>query len=264
MSSEPVDDAAAQPDANPADAAANTPAAAPAAREPSISVAPVLPEGRDARAGRLTLLVIRSLFMVLLVSVTLLTVSSTRTTADFGFSTITGLVIAATAVGLLVVAIDALTPNKRLAGVVGVYLGVCLGLVGAVAFGALLDTVAKAWELQEAVGIYLTLAKAVVGLVFCYLSISVVLTTKDDLRLVIPYVEFSRTRRGVRPWVVDTSVLIDGRLLPLAATGFIDAPLVVPQFVVDELQKLADSGDRTKRARGRRGLELLAKLRENP
>jgi uncharacterized protein YacL len=181
-----------------------------------------------------------------------------------GFSTITGLVIAATAVGLLVVAIDALTPNKRLAGVVGVYLGVCLGLVGAVAFGALLDTVAKAWELQEAVGIYLTLAKAVVGLVFCYLSISVVLTTKDDLRLVIPYVEFSRTRRGVRPWVVDTSVLIDGRLLPLAATGFIDAPLVVPQFVVDELQKLADSGDRTKRARGRRGLELLAKLRENP
>ena len=182
MSSEPVDDAAAQPDANPVDAAANTPAA----REPSISVAPVLPEGRDARAGRLTLLVIRSLFMVLLVSVTLLTVSSTRTTADFGFSTITGLVIAATAVGLLVVAIDALTPNKRLAGVVGVYLGVCLGLVGAVAFGALLDTVAKAWELQEAVGIYLTLAKAVVGLVFCYLSISVVLTTKDDLRLVIP------------------------------------------------------------------------------
>ena len=186
MSSEPVDDAAAQPDANPADAAANTPAASPAAHEPSISVAPVLPEGRDARAGRLTLLVIRSLFMVLLVSVTLLTVSSTRTTADFGFSTITGLVIAATAVGLLVVAIDALTPNKRLAGVVGVYLGVCLGLVGAVAFGALLDTVAKAWELQEAVGIYLTLAKAVVGLVFCYLSISVVLTTKDDLRLVIP------------------------------------------------------------------------------
>ena len=91
-----------------------------------------------------------------------------------------------------------------------------------------------------------------------------VLNTKDDLRLVIPYVEFARTRRGVRPWLVDTSVLIDGRLPGLVATGMVDAPLVVPQFVVDELQRLADSGDRTKRGKGRRGLELLAKLRETP
>jgi len=223
----------------------------------------MIPESRDARAGRLTLLVIRSIFIVLLVSVTLLTVSSTRTTTDFGFSTIIGLAIAATAGGILVVAIDALTPNKRLAGVVGVYLGVCLGLVGAVGFGALIDTVAKAWGIRESLEIYLTLSKSLVGLIFCYLSVSVVLTTKDDLRLVIPYVEFSRTRRGVRPWVVDTSVLIDGRLNALAGTGFIDAPLVVPQFVVDELQKLADSSDRTKRGKGRRGLELLARLRES-
>jgi uncharacterized protein YacL len=218
---------------------------------------------RDARAGQLLLLVIRALFMILVVTVTLLTVSSTKTIAEFGFSTIAGLVVASTAVGLLAVAIDALTPNKRLAGVVGVYLGVCLGLVGAVAFGALLDTIAKAWEIKESVGIYLTLAKSVIGLVLCYLSISVVLTTKDDFRLVIPYVEFVRSRRGTRPWLVDTSVLIDGRLASLAGTGFIDAPLVVPQFVIDELQRLADSEDRSKRTRGRRGLDLLARLREN-
>ena len=245
---------------------ASTAVPAPAATTPpSVDLPAVrLPEGRDARAGRLTMLVIRAVFMVLLVSVTLLTVSSFRTTADFNYNTMVGLAIATTAVGLLVVIIDALTPNKRLAGVVGVYMGVCLGLVGAVAFGALLDTVAKAWGIIETEGIYLTLAKTVVGMVFCFLSVSVVLNTKDDLRLVIPYVEFSRTRRGVRPWLLDTSVLIDGRLLPLAATGFLDAPLVVPQFVVDELQKLADSGDRTRRGKGRRGLELLAKLRETP
>jgi uncharacterized protein YacL len=223
-----------------------------------------LPEGSDARAGRLTMLAVRSVFMVLLVSVTLLTVNSVRDTGEFTYLTLLGLMVSSVAVGLLVVAIDALTPNKRLAGVVGVYLGVCLGLVGAVAFGALLDTIAKAWEIEQSAGIYLKLAKSVVGLVFCYLSISVVLTTKDDLRLVIPYVEFARTRRGVRPWLVDTSVLVDGRLTSLAATGFIDAPLVVPQFVVDELQRLADSGDRTRRGRGRRGLDLLARLRESP
>jgi uncharacterized protein YacL len=223
-----------------------------------------LPESREARAGRLLMLVIRSVFMILLVSVTLLTVNSVRSTGEFTYSTMVGLIISMVAVGLLVLAVDALTPNKRLAGVVGIYLGVCLGLIGAVAFGALIDVIARAWEIQQSLGVYLPLAKSVVGLVFCYLSISVVLTTKDDFRLVIPYVEFSRTRRGVRPWLVDTSVLIDGRLPALAATGFVDAPIVVPQFVVDELQKLADSGDRTKRGRGRRGLELLARLRESP
>jgi uncharacterized protein YacL len=226
--------------------------------------APRLPESREARSGRLLMLVIRSVFMILLVSVTLLTVNSVRSTGEFTYSTMVGLIISTVAVGLLVLAVDALTPNKRLAGVVGIYLGVCLGLIGAVAFGALIDVIARAWEIQQSLGVYLPLTKSVVGLVFCYLSISVVLTTKDDFRLVIPYVEFSRTRRGVRPWLVDTSVLIDGRLPALAATGFVDAPIVVPQFVVDELQQLADSGDRTKRGRGRRGLELLARLRESP
>ena len=240
-------------------------APAPESASPSVDLKQVrMPEGRDARAGRLTMLVVRSVFMVLLVAVTLLTVNAVRDSGEFTYATLLGLMVSSVAVGLLVVAVDALTPNKRLAGVVGVYMGVCLGLVGAVAFGALLDTIAKAWEIQQTVGVYLTLAKSMMGLVFCYLSISVVLTTKDDLRLVIPYVEFSRTRRGVRPWLLDTSVLIDGRLLALAATGFLDAPLVVPQFVVDELQKLADSGDRTKRGKGRRGLELLARLRESP
>jgi len=239
------------------------PAPAPGTPAPQAIAPAPLHVNRDARAGQLLLLVIRALFMILVVTVTLLTVSSTKTIAEFGFSTIAGLVVASTAVGLLAVAIDALTPNKRLAGVVGVYLGVCLGLVGAVAFGALLDTIAKAWEIKESVGIYLTLAKSVIGLVLCYLSISVVLTTKDDFRLVIPYVEFVRSRRGTRPWLVDTSVLIDGRLASLAGTGFIDAPLVVPQFVIDELQRLADSEDRSKRTRGRRGLDLLARLREN-
>jgi uncharacterized protein YacL len=172
--------------------------------------------------------------------------------------------IATSAIGLLVVIIDALTPNKRIAGVVGIYIGVCFGLIGAVAFGALLETVVNAWEITDSTTrIYLNLSKSIVGLIICYLSVSVVLNTKDDFRLVIPYVEFSRTRRGVRPWLVDTSVLIDGRILPLVNSKMLDAPLVIANFVVDELQRLADSGDRTKRSRGRRGLENLIKLREN-
>ena len=80
----------------------------------------------------------------------------------------------------------------------------------------------------------------------------------------IPYVEFAKQMRGVRPLLVDTSILIDGRIEALGQTGFLQVPLIVPQFVIDELQVLADSGDKLKRARGRRGLSIVGQLQSNP
>jgi uncharacterized protein YacL len=64
--------------------------------------------------------------------------------------------------------------------------------------------------------------------------------------------------------VLDTSVIIDGRVADLAAAGFLDGALVVPQFVVRELQRLADSGDAVRRNRGRRGFDILERLRACP
>src|SRR5690606_1473304 len=110
---------------------------------------------------------------------------------------------------------------------------------------------------------YLGLIKLAIGITMCYLAVSIVLTTKDDFRLVIPYVEFAKQMRGVRPLLLDTSVLIDGRIESICQTGFIDAPLVLPQFVIEELQTLADSSDKLKRARGRRGLNVVSKLQAN-
>jgi uncharacterized protein YacL len=220
---------------------------------------------QEARSRRLLMLVVRLLFLVLLVTVTILTIASERRTEDFGFSTILGLILSTTSIGVIVLLLDAITPNKRLSSVVGVYLGVCFGLIGAVAIGSLLDVVADAWELAGTPSaVYLGLAKVVVGIVLCYLSVSVVLTTKDDFRLVIPYVEFAKQVRGVRPLLLDTSALIDGRVNELGGTGFLDAPIIVPQFVVDELQALADSSDKLKRARGRRGLDMVSRLQQNP
>ena len=216
------------------------------------------------RQNRVLILAIRLLFMVLLMVVTLLTLASQATPGDFGSSTFVGLLVAAAALGLVVVLADAVTPNKRLTSVVAVYLGICFGLIGALAIGALIDQVSLAWELERGpAAIYLQLAKAVIGIILCYLSVSVVLSTKDDFRLVIPYVEFSRQARGVLPLVLDTSVLVDGRIDELGHTGFLDAPLLVPQFVIDELQTLADSSDRTKRSRGRRGLDTVRRLQAN-
>lgn len=64
------------------------------------------------------------------------------------------------------------------------------------------------------------------------------------------------------PKIIDTSVIVDGRVLDIVASGFLESPLVVPRFVLRELQAIADSADPLKRIRGRRGLDVLTKLRD--
>jgi uncharacterized protein YacL len=101
-------------------------------------------------------------------------------------------------------------------------------------------------------------------LVCCYLSISVLLQTKDEFRFIIPYVEFSKQVKGNRPLVLDTSVIIDGRIADICETRFIDTKLIIARFVLQELQAVADSSDKLKRNRGRRGLDMLKRMQNNP
>src|SRR3712207_9119273 len=70
------------------------------------------------------------------------------------------------------------------------------------------------------------------------------------------------TRRDVK--ILDTSVIIDGRIADVAETGFLSGTIVVPQFILRELQQVADSPDSSKRQRGRRGLDMLNRLQSNP
>jgi uncharacterized protein YacL len=98
----------------------------------------------------------------------------------------------------------------------------------------------------------------------CYICISTLLQTKDDFRFIIPYVEFSKEVKGARPLVLDTSVVIDGRIADVAETRVIDQPMVVPRFVLQELQSIADSSDKLRRNRGRRGLDILNRLQKSP
>ena len=96
--------------------------------------------------------------------------------------------------------------------------------------------------------------------VFCYLGISVFYQTRDRFRFIIPYVEFRAAERGPRPIILDSNVLIDGRFADLVDAQFVDAQIVVPRFVLTELQALADSKDRAKRSLGRRGLGVVDRL----
>ncbi len=229
---------------------------------------PSLQAAQERQQHRLLLRVVRVLFLVILIALTVGAFASEATSPeDFDPVTAASVFIAALAAGVLVLTVDALTPNKRLLTVVGIYLGICAGLLVALAIGAMINVLAEAWDLNRPgtrVAMYVNVVKIVIGVVIVYLTVSIVLTTKDDFRLVIPYVEFAKQIRGIRPLLIDTSVLIDGRIEGLASAGFIDAPVIVPQFVINELQTLADSGDKLKRARGRRGLTLLSRLQETP
>ncbi len=107
-------------------------------------------------------------------------------------------------------------------------------------------------------------AQIILFLVCTYLATVIALRGKDEFNLVIPYVKFMRENKPERLVLVDTNVIIDGRIQEVCASGFLDAVLIVPQFILHELQYIADADDDTKRARGRRGLEVLRALQRNP
>src|ERR1700736_6296627 len=103
--------------------------------------------------------------------------------------------------------------------------------------------------------------RLIVYTAFGYLGMMLAMrSSRDEFSLIIPYVRFARETTQHEPLVLDTNVIIDGRIADLCATGFLSRSLIVPRFVLDELQTLADSRDPTKRERGRRGLEILNEL----
>lgn len=108
------------------------------------------------------------------------------------------------------------------------------------------------------------IAQIVMYVVCSYLAMVIALRGKDEFNLVIPYVKFHRENKPERLVLLDTNVIIDGRILEVCATGFLDAILVVPRFILRELHYIADAADEVKRARGRRGLEILKALQKNP
>ncbi len=110
---------------------------------------------------------------------------------------------------------------------------------------------------------FVSTVKLMIGVICCYLAVSFILQTKDDVRFVIPYVEFAKEAKGGRPLLLDTSVIIDGRIVDIVDTRIFESQLVVPKFVLGELHLIADSSDKLKRNRGRRGLDILNTLQSS-
>jgi uncharacterized protein YacL len=157
----------------------------------------------------------------------------------------------------LVIVGDIYAPRKRIDTISAVYFGLLVGMlltyILSIAAAPMLDRTGNAGSV--------ILVTAVIA---CYICISVLLQTKDDFRFLIPYVEFVRDAKGFKPLILDTSVIIDGRIEDLVATEIFDNQLILPRFALAELQAIADSSDKLRRQRGRRGLDILNRLRSDP
>ena len=173
-------------------------------------------------------------------------------------------VILLSGLGLAMVAflVDILTPKKSLAALAGVFFGLLVGIFISWALSPVLYMINDIYYLGLS-NIAIQSIRWIMGICICYLVISIVMRTKDDVRFVVPYVEFAKQTKGSRPLVLDTSAIIDGRIADMYQCRLFDAPLIVPRFVLNELQLIADSADRLKRNRGRRGLDILNKMQTN-
>ncbi len=155
-----------------------------------------------------------------------------------------------------VISIDIFFERKRIELISAVYFGLLVGMLLTILLSIGLNPLLVDMPATQKGAITLMLA-----VILCYGCISLLIQTKDDFRFIIPYVEFARDLKGVRPFVLDTSAIIDGRIADLADTSILDSQLVMPRFVLLELQAIADSSDKLRRVRGRRGLDILNRLR---
>ena len=209
----------------------------------------------------MVLWVIRALFVVMIIVIVILggllevATQKSMAVAIVGF-------ISVIVLGLI---IDLLVRRKSLAALAGVFFGLLAGSLIGLGFNYIIEFLYQFHDVEK--GSYLYGAKdgikLIVQVLCCYLAIVFILQTKDDFRFIIPYVEFSKQTKGATPLILDTSVIIDGRIADISATKILSDPMIVPRFVLNELQMIADSAERLRRARGRRGLDMLNKLQSN-
>jgi uncharacterized protein YacL len=222
---------------------------------------PIIRLRRIIRSAAMVAWVLRGLFVSLVAAVAL---SANIRGALEGRTGIL-LMFASIAFAVLIVTLEAFQPRKSLAALSGAFLGLVVGMIFAYGLNLILDLMIRVYvpEPEKLDWTHINAIKLMIGIMCCFLAISFILQTKDDIRFVIPYVEFAKQTRGARPLILDTSVIIDGRIADICDTQIIDSTIYIPRFVLQELQVIADSSDKLKRNRGRRGLDMLNKLQTN-
>src|SRR5713101_4766842 len=162
------------------------------------------------------------------------------------------------AFGWMLIAVDEMLKGFSLRAFSATTFGLLLGTVVALLIdrSGLFENVAEMptrWLIR--LGLFLS---------FGYIGIVLAMrSNKEDFSLIIPYVRFTKQNKPDNLLLLDTSVVIDGRIADLIEANFLEGLIVVPRFVLKELQQIADSTDPIKRARGRRGLDMLNRIQRN-
>ena len=206
----------------------------------------------------MALLVLRAIFVMVSVGIAVLIFNSQAVQASptwVPWAILAGMV----ALPLTIIGFDGMIRRKELTTITAIYFGLLIGVFLTYVTMLALQPIMPLSQ-NDPLHSWLPL---IVGAVLCYVCTSLLMQTRDDFRFLIPYVEFARDVRGLRPNVLDASAIVDGRIADLAEAGVFESRFVVPAFVLDELQAAAESNDRQKRTRGRRGLDILARLRSN-
>jgi uncharacterized protein YacL len=160
------------------------------------------------------------------------------------------------AVGVAVVLFEMRLRRVSLKRLIGAAIGSVLGILGAYLFSLVIRNSIEPGNTQHFLELMVMLLMAYVGLI-------VGATKGDLLNLAALGGIFGGEKQSKRSYkILDTSVIIDGRIADIAETGFLDGVMVIPQFVLRELQLVADSADSLKRNRGRRGLDILQRLQK--
>lgn len=171
-----------------------------------------------------------------------------------GYSWIIGVLIGG-AVGLTGIMIELALRKASIKGIVVGTVGLIIGLIVANLIILILSFIGLSRNF---------LLVSLLNMVFGYLGLSIGVRKRDemDLKIFSRHDSSSKIQSGESPKILDTSVIIDGRIADIFKTGFVEGPILVPRFILKELHYIADSPDPLKKNRGRRGLDMLNRMRK--
>lgn len=160
-------------------------------------------------------------------------------------------------IGLFVISLDIYFKRFTVRNILATLIGLALGLTVHRLYMSVFRYTDLTPEMISQIGL-------ISAIIFSYLSVVTILRGQDEVAVMIPFVKLDAKGSGEELILLDTSVIIDGRIADICQTHFISGKLIIPRFVLKELQLISDSSDPLKRNRGRRGLDVLNTIKANP
>ncbi len=208
---------------------------------------------------------LRLIFVIILASVFYQIATAIFSAPPFSWINIVSIIIGAL-LAVAIIWVELQYANRFIVSIFTLLLGLLIGFIAAYLFLQALFLIPhfrlikqlfprfQAEQIEDALKIGITFF-------FCYLVVVLLVRTRNRFKLLIPFVEFNK-ETNERYLIIDSSVIIDGRILSICDTNILAGTYTIPKFVLNELQLLADSVDRKKRSRGRRGIDILGELQK--